>query len=83
MSDKKDQKVSKNKIYKNSNKKYTKKTNAQNQKTQSKKTSNKKEVNKNRNKTPKAPKKPLRIYQSNQTQPKSPVPLDHRALNCH
>ena len=61
MSDKKEQKVSKNKNYKNSNKKYAKKTNAQNQKTQPKKTTNKKEVNKNRNKTQKAPKKPIKI----------------------
>ena len=61
MSDKKEQKVSKNKNYKNSNKKYTKKTNPQNQKTQPKKTTNKKEVNKNRNKTQKAPKKPIKI----------------------
>ena len=61
MSDKKEQKDSKNKSYKNSNKKYTKKTNAQNQKTQPKKTTNKKEVNKNRNKTQKAPKKPIKI----------------------
>ena len=61
MSDKKEQKDSKNKSYKNSNKKYTKKTNPQNQKTQPKKTTNKKEVNKNRNKTQKAPKKPIKI----------------------
>ena len=62
MSDKKEQKVSKNKNYKNSNKKYAKKTNAQNQKTQTKKTTNnKKDVNKNRNKTQKVPKKPIKI----------------------